>query len=268
MRLKVLWTFPAAFALLLSFCCFSSVWCQGFSLPAWPQSRTWEEAPLTVEPPIRLHVRNQVGRVVVRGEEGARTVTIRVRAEARGWPLAAARRVLDAMRVHVRQEGSEVWVEAEMPRFPRISSRSLALEITVPRETSLDLRNDVGEIRVEGIRGTVDIEIDVGAARLEDVVLTGDSRVVTNVGEVHVRAALPSQGEVRFRTDVGAITATVQSPAALHVVADTGVGQVVLITPEGRLEAHNHLEKDLGPQPATRLVLETGTGAITVRVGK
>jgi len=240
--------------------------CAGASfLSAWPQTRTWEVTPIPVEGPITLHVRGRVGRIVIRGgEENA--VRVRVKAAVKGWPPALGRRVLDAMRVDVHREGNEVWVTARIPEFPRLHSKSLYLEMTVPRETAVDLENQVGQIRITGLQATVWVNVDVGQVTVEDVVLTGDSAVTTNVGEITFRAVLPPQGEVRLRTDVGAITAEVQRRGGVHLRADTGVGTVVLVTPEGRMEAQGHLEKDIGPQPTLELRLETGTGAITVRV--
>lgn len=81
-------------------------------------------------------------------------------------------------------------------------------EISVPETmTGFSIRTNVGSVTVEDISGTMDITSDVGNIMVNGAALQGDSKFITNVGNVNLSLteALPENSQTEFSSDTGNI---------------------------------------------------------------
>jgi len=223
-----------------------------------------------VEVPATLVVTNEVGRVTVRtGDVGA--VTVRAEYKARALNTSAATRLLDSVNYGASSGSNRVEITVDLPSTMVNASLSVDLDITVPRDTSLEVRNNVGEIRVTGVTGTLQLRGDVGEVTARDVVLTGPSEVQTSVGDVDFAGALPAFGEVRITSQVGRVRVTLPAESQFRLDASTGVGGIDCEFPlQDREEDDdrgpaNELRGRVGVDPAVSLYLRAGTGEVSLR---
>ena len=265
-------------AVLLSCCCLAVAvlamtrvdW--GEVLPGdWGYTRITETTTreLRVDAPASLSVKNRVGAITVRpGSDGYVRVTATMEARARG--MSAARNLLDGVRLTTSSTGDRATVEVTLARFSGPESLKVDLDIYVPVRTNLQIHNDVGEVRVTGVEGTMLVSSSVGRVDLRDVLLTGDSQLEAKVGEVRFRGDLPSRGQVVISTDVGDLEVSLPRGSQFLLDASTKVGKIecdfsLEDREEGRdLGPAGELRGRVGVDPQVTLRLRTGTGKIAL----
>ena len=101
--------------------------------------------PVTAKPDFRL-VTDDANLNVVSSD----AKEIRVNVTTRGWKIP------DDVKVVERQEGDHVNVEVRMVHKDHISwgmNRSIRVDVSVPRETNLDLRTGDGNVVVDAVKG-------------------------------------------------------------------------------------------------------------------
>ncbi len=133
--------------------------------------REWTEPPIPVEEPVMLRIQHTVGEIHLRAAE-MDAVTVRVRAEVRTWWPSIAQRLLEAMDVRVYRQGGAIVLEDVMPSVPGGQTKSLDLDVTVPRHTSVVLVHDVGRVALE------DLELDAGSSPALLLVLKTDTGTI------------------------------------------------------------------------------------------
>jgi hypothetical protein len=115
--------------------------------------------------------------------------------------------------------------------------------VEVPAGFAARLSLDVGKLHVSGIHGGCDTRVDVGDIDVD--VPEGAVTADNNVGDIHVRTATPSYGNVDLRADVGKVRVSLdrhqveherspgagdrwrlEGPGRDHIRAHTDVGDV------------------------------------------
>lgn len=155
------------------------------------------------------------------------------------------------------------WQLEELEVVPKIEGKTLKLaleprtrgskkigedwSLELPRTVSLTVRAGVGDVRVSGLSGDLEVEIGVGDLRVED--LAGSLKAETGVGDVEVFGHWGNVGRLRLTT---------------------GVGSVSVRTPQGKLSGHGLVSEALseeGPGRAS-VRISTGVGDITLSLKK
>jgi DUF4097 and DUF4098 domain-containing protein YvlB len=142
---------------------------------------------------------------------------------------------------------------------------SVSYQVSVPRETDLDLQTVNGGLSVSGVSGDLEMLTTNGGISLEGV--AGDVRAHTTNGGVSVRLAggrWMGKG-LELRTTNGGITLGVPASFSAHLVASTvhgGLDTDFPITVQGRVG--RRVETDLGGGGPT-VSLETTNGGIRIR---
>lgn len=188
------------------------------------------EIPVSQEGPASLHVSNPVGGITIRrGREGV----IEVQATKRASSFLGSRnhRLLAETRVRTEINRQPIGIEVDLPDVsdaPLIGGNvAVDLLITVPRDISLDIISNVGDVGVTDVQGNLRVRSDVGDVRLQDVVVVEECDVMTNVGGIDFRGRLPErEGEVLLQTDVGDIDVAVPAGSQFALDAETNVGEV------------------------------------------
>ena len=237
---------------------------------------------------------NVAGRPELRVETNDGSITLHTwdqkRIEAvvttKGWNIGAGE-----VQIHERQTGDRIEFEARVPPlhvdFLNFESRSLHIDLHVPRDTRTDLRSGDGSVEVSGLQGDIRISTGDGSIRAAGVdgaldARTGDGsvhadgrfeslNVHTGDGSVEVNAAQGSHVASAWRIETGDGSVNVRLPGQLSADLDvrTGDGSLNVDLPlamktantgEDRKELHGKLNG--GGQP---LYVRTGDGGIHIR---
>ncbi len=117
--------------------------------------------------------------------------------------------------------------------------------LKLPRQLNLSIATGVGDLRVSGMTG--ELELQVGVGDVEVAGLVANLAAETGVGDVEVRGSWAAVGRMRLTTGVGAVT---------------------VVTPEARMRGHGLVSESLvaeGPGKA-KIAITTGVGDITLRL--
>ena len=149
-----------------------------------------------------------------------------------------------SLRVDSRQDGDKVELTARMTGHWGWSwgknSRSLHIEVRMPRDGDLQVDTGDGSVQAEEINGTVNIHTGDGSVKANG--LNGNIDLHTNDGSITVDSL---KGEIRLRTGDGSIEARNLDG---KVEADSGDGHIRIV---GRFDGLN---------------VKTGDGSVDTRV--
>jgi len=210
--------------------------------------RTLEES-FNVSTPVLLDVTNEVGRVIITGadQEG---VTVQAVVRGYGNTETAAEESADQVNVEIQQvDDNQIRLEGDIPEGVRMgNSPAVDWIVRVPRDTRVQVRNNVGEVQVENIVGSLLLHVDVGEIRVRDFTMNDNSEITTNVGQITVELPADSAFVVEANTGVGNITSEFD----------------VATTRSDRPGPGDSLEGPVGTNPEVTLVLRTSTGEINL----
>jgi Toastrack DUF4097 len=201
------------------------------SVTAFAFADEWNKTfPVTEKPEFHL-VTDDANLNVVSSD----TKEIRVLVTTRGWKIP------DDLKVVEHQDGNRVNVEVRMVHKDHISwgmNRSIRVEVTVPRETDLDLRTGDGNVVVDAVKGTAHIQTGDGNVDLN--ALNGGLNASTGDGNLKVRGRFDA---LTLHTGDGNMTVYVEqgSQATSSWILRTGDGNLDLHLPDGfsaDLDAH------------------------------
>lgn len=118
-----------------------------------------------------------------------------------------AQAAIDGAKVRAAAAG-DVWeLEVEPPKGADLDDVKEHWTVEVPARFAVRLDSNVGEIRVTGPAGGVEVELNVGEIRLE--LPKGGVEARLNVGEIRVINATRSLGRVELQANVGDVNLTV-----------------------------------------------------------
>src|SRR5712664_4580061 len=201
-----------------------------------------------------VRIETNDGSVRVSSSEGKQ---VEFRVEYRGYELGKN------LRVDSRQEGDKVELIARVTGNWGFSfghnSRSLHIEVRMPREADLQVETGDGSVQAESIHGTVNVHTGDGSVKANS--LNGTIDLHTNDGSITVENLT---GEIRLRTGDGSIEARNLDG---KVEADSGDGHIRIA---GRFDALNVKTGDgsvdtrvlPGSKMATSWTIRTGDGSV------
>lgn len=232
----------------------------------WPQveyKKTNElDAPLA--PGSILALQNDVGSITIDGQDVVNcdvTATISVKAPTE----EEAKELAEQIKIELEQNRNTLTVKIKKPQNKKRRSISISFNITVPKQTALQIGSDVGEIRVSNITEKIEARTDVGTISCEEI--SGDIDLQADVGKVNVvysKNALAACN-VTIKTDVGSIDITTPPDCSAAVQANTDVGSITTdmpLTIKGRVG--KNLQGKIGAGEG-KLYLRTDVGSIRIR---
>jgi hypothetical protein len=205
------------------------------------------EKTFSVDGMPRLRVQNVSGETAIRvGEAGQ--VRVIARKRVKGGSADRAKRLLENVEVRIEQQGNDIFVEPHLYEQERNwldlfrgKLFRVDFEITVPRETAvnvqtvsgdLDLKGTRGPARVESVSGDVNIADVQGPMRLKSV--SGDVQCTDYVGVVEGSSV---SGDVDIRGRVRACELhTVSGDISVDLEPDAGGRESRLKTISGDVE--------------------------------
>lgn len=223
------------------------------ALAAPARADQWEKTyKLTGKPDLRVDTND--GPIEL---SSSASPEIHVRVWTSGWRISS-----DEVRIaRETQEGNRVEVEVRVPRsrwswgFSSIH-REVRIEVSVPRESNLDLHTGDGHMRVRGVTGDIRLNTGDGSLTVDDLrgtlrFHTGDGHIDASgldgsldadTGDGHMRIRGRFDG-LRLRTGDGSITAEAMPGSKMRGdwSVQTSDGSVTLRLPDGfaaELDAH------------------------------
>ena len=220
------------------------------------------DAPLG--PGSKLTLENDVGSINVTGLDvtGCNvTATITVKAPTE----EEAKELADQITIGLEQDGETLTVKIQKPRTKKRRLISISFNITVPKQTALELGIDVGKIQISNITETIKAQTDVGQITCKEI--AGDIDLKADVGTVKVvySKTAPATCSIAISTDVGAIDLTTPPNFSAVVDADTDVGSIrtdLPLTVKGKIGKSLH--GTIGDGEG-KLYLRTDVGSIRIR---
>ena len=171
-----------------------------------------------------------VGRVRIEGTDGE-AVVVSGQVRARGSDNADARAKLDRVQVDLTQDGKTVRVEDTVDQPAggwRNGSPEVLVTIQVPRNTSIDLDVDVGDVRVEDTAADAAIHTDVARVVVADVSPVEQLTIQSDVGAIEFDGALADGASYEFGSNVGAIEVRLPRQSRFELDASSEIGAVIV----------------------------------------
>jgi hypothetical protein len=243
--------------------------------PCLLEAQDWHKR-WTVDAKPEVHILTGDASVVVQaGGDGA----IEARLVTRGWGMGGS----SGVQVIEHQMGNRVEIEVKMPGMHFMNSRSVRLEVQVPREMIGEIRTGDGSIELHGLRGPVHATAGDGSIKADD--LDGALTAFTGDGSIHVRGRFDNlqvhtgDGSVelnvlpgsrldanwRVQTGDGSVHLNVPRDLAADFEMQTGDGHIqtnLPLTVMGRQNSHQMQGKLNGGGPT--VLVRTGDGSISL----
>ncbi|HET8853135.1 MAG TPA: DUF4097 family beta strand repeat-containing protein [Ktedonobacteraceae bacterium] len=163
-------------------------------------------------------------------------------------------------------DGNTITVTVEDNGFGSSGQEGVNLDVTVPATADLQIKAGPGDIDVSGVSGQMLLETGSGSIDASHDTLSGQSTLNTGNGEITLNSSLDPHGSYRLQTGSGDIEITLPGNTSVHVKATTGSGDItsnfaeVNLQPPDAHEAHG----DIGNPPRAELILQTGSGSISL----
>jgi hypothetical protein len=236
------------------------------NLGGWSQSEyeKTDELNASLAPGSTLVLDNDVGSITVEGLD-VTECDVKARITAKAPSEQEARELAEKTKIELEKNGDTLTVKITKPPKKKHRSISIRFDITVPKETALQIGSDVGEIRVSNITDAIKAGTDVGEISCREI--SGDIDLQSEVGKINVvySKSAPAVFNATIKTDVGAIDLTTPPDCSASVQADTDVGSITTdmpMTVEGTIG--KNLQGTLGAGEG-RLFLKTDVGSIRIR---
>jgi hypothetical protein len=210
--------------------------------------------------PVETFQIQEHAQLIVKNPSG--TITIH-KGEQNFITLAPTRRAsglwmsLNNMRVNYQQRGDTVTANGEINWFPfQLGMKQIDLDITVPQNCTLQVKNGSGKISIQEING--EIALHTGSGSIEAHELQGQLALSTGSGSVN---ASQLQGRITLNTGSGSIKvnkltgATQLKTGSGSIEAMSIAGRAQLTTGSGRIRV-------LESQLAEETTFKTGSGSI------
>jgi hypothetical protein len=191
-----------------------------------------EEAELNGGALVRLI--QQVGEVTITGSDENRIV-MQATKKVKVWsPFAIADPAsrFDDIDVSFSATADMAQIETDIRKFAwfaglfTTANLSVEYNITVPRNTELDVECNVGAVTIEDVNGETAVTNNVGEVTLTDV--TGVLEITNDVGDVAVEhsAFLKAAESMDIDVNVGDVGISLPEDSAFSVDANTSVGKI------------------------------------------
>ncbi len=230
-------------------------------------SSTLEESKtfkVDAEKPITLKVIDDAGDVTV---TSGNVETVQVKAVKTAYNSSQARADAEVKNIKytIEQTGNTVTITYELPESMNLSNRVNTVDffVTVPRETTLSVDSNMGEVNVNGTKGNVDIRNDFGNVTIENI--EGALSVLTNTGEVTATSIAAGSENIDLRSDFGGIT--LKKAGGMDISLDSNSGTITLS--EVRVTGNLATNTDIGGTKiengsADALHIETNSGEVSL----
>lgn len=235
------------------------------TLPAMGPSSTQTQA-FSVNSNPELTIDDPVGTISVHTGDTGNQIIVRTTKQAE-FPVGSN---LNNTTVVATTGGNGVTVTVNNNNGNFTGSVSVNLDVTVPADSNLQLKTNVGDIEVKGVSGQMTLNSNTGSIRAEDDVLTDSSTMRTNVGSVNFEGQITNGDAYDFESNTGSVNVTLPADSTFHVDAKTDTGSINSDFPVGIQQSTvgEEVHADIGNAPTTTITMRTNTGSIHIEQSK
>ncbi|HSL31522.1 MAG TPA: DUF4097 family beta strand repeat-containing protein [Anaerolineales bacterium] len=229
-------------------------------------SQLEESETLNINPerPVDLSVINQAGSVTVTGGD-VETVQVDVIKTAYDSSQSRADQEVKSIQYTVEQTNNTITLKYELPDSMNFSNKVNTVDfvVTVPENTSLEVRAGAGNIDVSRLKGPVEVESGFGRAVLEDI--QGAISVDSQSGSIRLSQVEAGREDIALATNFGEISLEMASAQSVNISSRSGALQLQDIRLTGDLVASTDFgEITLDQVRASSYDLDSNSGSITV----
>lgn len=236
------------------------------NIGCWPRAKyeRTEQLSAPFEPGQILHLQNNVGEITVVGADVS-TCDVTATITAKAATTEKAEKLAKEVKIKLQPAGDKLKVKVEKPHVKDNCSISICFDITVPKQTALQLATNVGEIHVSNITEPIEAETNVGTITCREI--TGRVDLTTNIGEVTVAYAetAPSTCNANINTDIGEINFDGPPDLSAQVNVSVNIGSIqtdLPLTVKGKI--NKSLSGMIGKGEG-KITLRTNIGSINIR---
>lgn len=223
---------------------------------------------VSAEEPVTLNVMNDSGDVTVRGGD-VETVQVDAVKTAYDSSQSRADAEVKTIKYTIEQAGNAITIRYEIPDSMNFNNKINTVDfiVTVPENTSVEVRANSGSIELSRIVGTVDIGSDFGNTTLENI--EGAVTVDSQSGAIRASQLEAGSKDIVLATDFGEVTLERASGRNLNVDSQSGSLKLSDIRLTANLVAGTDFgEITLAKVSADSYELDSNSGSITVDGGK
>jgi len=154
---------------------------------------------------VTLKVIDDAGSVTVIGAD-VETVQVKVTKTAHASTQARAEEEVKTIEYDLQQVGNTVTLTYDLPNTIvfNLNLETVDFVVTVPRETTVDIGNNLGEVSVEGTKGNVVVKNDFGDVTVKNI--EGPLSLATSSGEVTAISIMAGDEDIDLKSDFGGIS--------------------------------------------------------------
>ena len=219
-----------------------------------------ESKTLNVDGPITLKVVDEAGKVTITGAD-VEKVTVNVVKTGFGTTQEKAEEALKKIQYKIEQNGDTITLTFEYPDSRTQIYEQVDFNVTVPVETTVDIRASFGSVNVTGVDGQVDIENNFGDIAVEQV--DGALTVKTDSGRIDVNSVKASVANIELFSGFGSIYLDQVSGAGIQAESSSGAIDLENVRATGEVELTSEFGNvSFADGSAGSLTISTKSGAV------
>ena len=170
-----------------------------------------------------LTVNNQLGRIVIEGDDVAEIALHLKRAKA---SFGSGTALLDQIKVETAVTGGRTQISARVPRTQDGDQVSVDLYLKVPKEIVANIKVNLGEVEIKDVNGTLRIDNDLGSISIRDFV--GNAFIQADLGAVNIYHA-QFEDNLQISSSMGDVV--VAGSLARSSIIESRLGAVQIFIP-------------------------------------
>jgi hypothetical protein len=211
-----------------------------------------------------LYLQNNVGVITVTGAD-ATDCNVTATITARAMTMEKAEKLAGEVGIKLEPSDNKLCIMVEKP--DRMSKHSITIDfnITVPKQTTLQLATNVGEIKIANITKPIKAKANIGAISCKEI--TEDIDIQTNIGEIKVfySETAPSACNANIKTNIGEINFDGPPDLSAQVNVSANIGSIqtdLPLTIKGTI--NKSLNGTIGKGEG-KVILKTNIGSIKIK---
>jgi DUF4097 and DUF4098 domain-containing protein YvlB len=183
-------------------------------------SATAEESKsLKVGGPVTLKVDDDAGSVTVIGGD-VEKVDVKIVKTGNAPTQSRAEENLKHIKYEIRQDGNKITLLYNLGKITDSSDNTVDFIVTVPKETTVNIATNLGEVSVSDTKGNVEIINDFGKVTVENI--EGALTIKNDSGAIEATAIKAGGADIDLQSSFGGITLAEASGANITLHSSSG----------------------------------------------
>lgn len=161
------------------------------------QKKKYVEKTYKVNATTALRIENKFGDVEINSWEKSE-FSVKVEIISKGRNEERAQRILDGIKIDIRESSSEIYFETESDDMKTKNEEGFEVNYTVymPEKNSLEIRNSFGDVSMGNRAGNLNLTVAYGSAKVGDV--SGDTYLKLSFGNGSIGNVADGEFEIKY----------------------------------------------------------------------